>query len=313
MQTEDKQKILIVAVLGALVLFMVVYAISIFGEDDGTTQRQVANLSVPNVDLEQQKKQYQSKLEAYAEKQKKQSLVEISFENPFAVAAETIEGPGPMVTKKNYDSLLQVIEQLKSQKNTTAHQVRPEPDIVQKTGPGPAGENEEAGRRVRTNPVYSKNNHKEDPEEGGEITTQPLEAMVPENQEIRNGQRLTFKITKEGLVNGQKVPVNTTVFGITSFRNERVLVSITTIKIKGGKDIYKTLSVYDQADGLEGIYVPGSINQEIGKDVAREGVDDVGGSLNLPIGSVKLGTKKKIEDPTVRILKGYRIIIKPGG
>ncbi len=306
MKTEDKEKILIFSIPGVIALFLVIYAISIFGDDDETTQRQVANLSVPNADLEQQKKQYESKLEAYSDTQKKESQVEINFENPFA-SAQTEEDPEQTRPDENYDSLLQVIEKLKAGEKTRMIRANRGPAGIQKPGPEPEPVKKEVRRHVKTNPVRS--GKKKNPPEP-DNTTEPLYAIVPEDQEVRNGQRLTFRTTKAGIINGQKIPVNTTLFGITTFRNERVLVTITTIRV-AGTWIHKTLSVYDEFDGMEGIYVPGSVNQEISKDVAREGIDNVTGRVNLPIGSVKLGTRKKLDDPAVRILRGYRIVVRP--
>ena len=133
---------------------------------------------------------------------------------------------------------------------------------------------------------------------------------VVQNQkrEVKSGSTVKIRIKMPLTVNGITIPANTILSGIAKLSNERVKITISKI-LYAGKIYSCNFSVYD-IDGIEGIYIPGGLNQEIAKDQANQEVSRT--TVNVPlVGSVSTNLgRKKIQDPSVTIPNGYKILLK---
>lgn len=145
-----------------------------------------------------------------------------------------------------------------------------------------------------------------------------LTAVIAQNQELQNGGTVKLELGTAIVINRMSIPAGTAVFGIVSIEGERLRVTITSIRYQN-MILPVSLSVYDM-DGLEGIYVPGSIE----RDVAKASADNViqlseipGFDLSLKtriaaagIGAAKTMLSKKVKQVRISVIAGYQVLLR---
>ncbi|HAL82935.1 MAG TPA: conjugative transposon protein TraM, partial [Mucilaginibacter sp.] len=119
-------------------------------------------------------------------------------------------------------------------------------------------------------------------------------------------------------VNGRMIPKGSFVYGICELNNERLIIKIASIRYLNNI-LPVALSVYD-LDGMEGLYVPGSI----GRDAAKNGVGDAVQSMQLMSMDQSVGTQAagagieaakglfghRVKQIKVKIKAGYEVLLK---
>lgn len=104
-----------------------------------------------------------------------------------------------------------------------------------------------------------------------------IRAMIDQTTKAREGTRLRFKLLDNVMVNGQRLPKGTYLYGtVTGFGSQRVRAAVTSILV-GGKFLRVNLSVFDN-DGMEGFYVPESMFRDMMKDASANVVQQ---NLNI--------------------------------
>ncbi|MFN4083980.1 MAG: conjugative transposon protein TraM [Bacteroidia bacterium] len=245
-------------------------------------------------------------------KKEKSENEEIQNEDIFSKKTSTISQPVPVF---NYGSS----SNQKNSSGTTSNQKTVKDDrplYVQKYEPLKNEETQQNNdiqtsseaprRRTNTSSSTSSNN-----------SSSPLEikAVIDNsNRDVKAGSTVRIRITENCNVSGVDIPKNTIISGIANFGNERVQIKVTSINYNG-HILPVSLSAFEM-DGIEGIYVPGGINQEIKEDAARSGAGSVnkGVTIAVPmVGSISTGAiNKKVQDPSVKISDGHKIILKKG-
>lgn len=125
---------------------------------------------------------------------------------------------------------------------------------------------------------------------------------------VKTGSTVYMHSSNEFTLGGITVPKNTMMQGVAQFSGERLKITVTQIKIMNE---YHNVSwkVYDS--GIEGVYCPERLTDNIAKDGADEVID--GGNkveANVPvIGSVKLNLKKKNNESSVILPDGYKLTL----
>ena len=134
--------------------------------------------------------------------------------------------------------------------------------------------------------------------------TLKLHTVVDGQQSIRANDRLRMLSTKEVTINGLLIPKNTLVYGIVSFKPNRVLLSIGNIN-------HNTISfkAFDLQDGLEGLYIKNTFRAEATKEIVDDAIDDI----NVPgVPQVK-GLKKIFQRSNrqvkVTVSNNYKLIL----
>lgn len=144
-----------------------------------------------------------------------------------------------------------------------------------------------------------------------------LEAVIHETQSIVNGSIVKLRLTNDVFINGTLIPRNNFVFGTASLKGERLEVKISTIKFNSS--IFPVeLSVYDM-DGIDGIYIPGTINRDVAKasadrsmqSIGIEGLSDSWGSQAASVGveAAKTLLSKKVKLIRVVLKAGYHVLL----
>lgn len=144
-----------------------------------------------------------------------------------------------------------------------------------------------------------------------DVSTEVNVATVVQNDiEVRQGSNITLRTTEEAKINGVTVPKNTLITAVVSLRQERLSVDVSSIKTPS-KTISMKLKGYD-LDGNEGIPLEGGVDKEIKRDVINDAINSTR-VVRIPILNntpIRAG-QKKVNDPSVPIPKGYKLMLKP--
>ncbi|MDR6809683.1 conjugative transposon TraM protein [Dyadobacter sp. BE34] len=159
---------------------------------------------------------------------------------------------------------------------------------------------------------FGLNEEEVEPENGG------LTAVIEKTQQLVSGATVQLRLTRPINVSGQAIPENTFIYGIASLSGERLKIKITSIS-SNEKILPVNLGVYD-LDGIEGIYIPGTISRNVTKQALGsqvQGADyDVGGfslgaqaaNAGMQIGRTLLGRKTRLTQVTLQ--EGYKVILR---
>lgn len=145
-----------------------------------------------------------------------------------------------------------------------------------------------------------------------------IQAVVHEDQTLVSGAVIKLRLLDAIYVNGKMIPKGSFVYGTCALNNERLDIKIASIRYLNNI-LPVALSVYD-LDGMEGLYVPGSI----GRDVAKNGVGDAVQSMQLMSMDQSVGTQAasagveaakglfnhKVKQIKVKVKAGYQVLLK---
>jgi len=145
-----------------------------------------------------------------------------------------------------------------------------------------------------------------------------IEAVVHEAQTLISGAVIKLRLCSPVYINEHCIPKGNFVFGTVTLNNERLEISISSIR--EGNSLYPVkMEVYDM-DGLQGIYIPGAISRDVAKQSTDNALQSVAlGSLDPSIGaqaaSAGIETAKNLLSKKVKLIKvqvkaGYRILLK---
>ena len=151
-----------------------------------------------------------------------------------------------------------------------------------------------------------------------EQVSNSIEAEVQETQTIISGSTLRFHLTSDIYTDGILIPKGTLIYGIAVQNADRLNITIPTIRY-GNSLLPVSLSVYD-LDGLEGIFIPGSISRDVAKQAGSEAVNNLGlasldpslgvQAANAGIAAAKSLIDKKMKQVKLTIKAGYRVLLK---
>ena len=148
--------------------------------------------------------------------------------------------------------------------------------------------------------------------------SQILEAIIPEPVSLVSGSTLKIKLKNNITIKNIPIPAGQLIYGIATFSNERLHIHVSSVR--SDREILPvSLDVYDM-DGLEGIYIPGSITRDAGKQTADQTISSIGiGSVDPSVGAqaasagiqaAKTLFGKKLKRIQVSIQAGYRVLLK---
>ncbi|MGN8035628.1 conjugative transposon protein TraM [Chitinophaga sp. 22321] len=103
--------------------------------------------------------------------------------------------------------------------------------------------------------------------------TQNLLAVVHDDQTITEGATVRLRLLEDIYVNNIRIPQNSFLYGLASLGNQRLNVEIKNA-IVNNHVLPVKLSVYD-IDGLQGIFVPGAISNQVSKDALNSAVQNL--------------------------------------
>lgn len=144
-----------------------------------------------------------------------------------------------------------------------------------------------------------------------------IEAVIHETQTLADGSTVKLRLVNDVYINGILIPKENFVFGTATLNGERLNININSIRYKNSLFPVE-LSVFDM-DGMDGIYIPGTIRSDVAKQSSDRAIQDIGfNSLNPSLGvqaasagmeAAKTLFNKKVKLIKVKVKAGYRVLL----
>lgn len=144
-----------------------------------------------------------------------------------------------------------------------------------------------------------------------------IRATIPYGQVVQPGSTVRVELRTSVQIKDNEVPAGSVLSGIAGLNGERLQIQIPSIRI-GAQVFAVELSVFD-LDGLEGIYVPGSISREVIKESADGAIQSIGISgfdasmktqaVSAGVGAAKGLLSRKVKALRVNLPAGYPILL----
>jgi hypothetical protein len=145
-----------------------------------------------------------------------------------------------------------------------------------------------------------------------------IAAVVARAQTLVSGESVDFRLTQAAMLNGVSIPVGTLFSGKATLSGERLLVTVSAIRVGNGT-VPVSLEVVD-LDGMPGIREPGSLNRDVGKESADEAIGSLGEtSLSTTVQgqatAAGLQTARNLLSRKVRLVRvsvpaGYAVLLR---
>jgi Conjugative transposon, TraM len=299
----EKNKIVFASVLLCIVLFISAYSIMLLsGDEEPTIENN--QISVPK--LKDEQKEYESKLDALNDLKEVRQTNAPSIYDERLLDSTGVYDPDLLDKEK-----MRIVDSIynegrinyteRSYRNTQV-KTNIQPRTIQKD------------TVLKTTNTKDLNNAQKDffhkaPEVISNIpenTDAIIYTIVNGTQIIKKNYRLELRLAKPALINGQKLPKNTSLYGFISFKPNRTMIHITNI---GHQEI--SLKAFDFQDGNEGIYTVNSFRAEATKAVVDDAIDQI----NIPsvpsTGVLKNVFQRSNRNTKVTITNNYKLILKP--
>lgn len=150
------------------------------------------------------------------------------------------------------------------------------------------------------------------------VDEKTIQAVVHQDQVISNGGVLKLRLCQDIIVNGILVPRGCFVYGVCRLNDERLIAQLTSIAYNN-QVLPFPLTVYDM-DGIEGIYMPGAVTRETGKEGAENALQslqlssmDAGiaaQAANAGLQTAKNLFSRKLRSVSVTAKAGHRVFLQ---
>jgi hypothetical protein len=293
----DKKKITFAVVIGAVVIFIVAYSILTFGGDKDE-QDELLQPLVPT--LETVKDDYTSRLDAVDDLKEvretnapsiydEKYLDSTGVYDPDFMEKEKIRLVDSIYTNSQIDYSTGTYKKPNLVKENVISTVTEKEKENQKKEEAEALRIEAKEMALEQQLFFASNpllNAVDD-------STPSVNVIVDRKEVLRVNDRIEMRTQHDVTIEGYFIPRNTQLFGIVSFKPNRVLLEIENIK-----NIPFAFKAYDYRDNLEGIYIKNSFREELRQQVLGDVIDDI----NVP-GIPQVSGVKKIFQRSNRQVK----------
>ena len=306
----EKNKIVFAAVLLCIVLFIGAYWVIVLGDDSAPT---IENNQIPVPELENEQKEYESKLEALDDLKEvretnapsiydERLLDSLGVYDPDLLDKEkmrivdSIYNEGRIsYTDQSYRSVGQKgFKEVKKKKMSVDTVV---PKIEQ------AITMKEVGLEHQL--FFASAPLKKEVLDANLDTDTLIYVVVNRTQVVKKDFRLELRLTQPAVVSGRKLPKHTRLYGFVSFKPNRVMLHITNIEQQK-----VSLKAYDLQDGNEGIYIVNNFRGEASNEIVDDAIDQI----NIPsvpsVGVFKKVFQRSNRNIKVTITANYKLILK---
>ena len=309
--------IIIPLCIGALLLFGILYFVSMF-QDDGKDQKSASLTS-----FKSQKGIYSNKKQAY-DAYLRDSAINIRKENvsidlsalfkskPNPTAAgdlipATTSASQPSHTDEPVQPVADANLSATHTKSIRVVPVKASPKIqAQAENATPANHPE---TKTRESFFSASMETPEDSKEKTPDDRQIIYAVVHSRQNVYQGATVKLRTTADSKISGIAIPVNTFIYGMATLHDERVTITVQAISLPG-KMIPVKMEAFDK-DGMEGIYIPGFAIHSAASDGVNDAIGEVTRGNLPPGGSTLINTLTRNNNTQSAILTdGYQIILK---
>ena len=302
----ERNKIVFGSVILVIVLFIVGYAMLVM-DQGGQSGESLDKTEVP--ELEEQQKEYRSKLEAVDNIPEERVKNAPSIYDERLLDSTGLYDPDFMGKDKQ-----RIVDSIYSQgridysKKSYRNVQPPRPKVVEPVESDTIVE--EDVQRISTKELALEHQlfFAADPiPDPVSFIPDPLvvNVEVDGNQVVRTNSRLQLRLLQEIQLGKTKIPKNTLIYGIVSFGPNRTLLKIDNID-----HIPVKLKAFDLQDGLEGIYVENSFRGEVTNEVVDDVLDDINIAGVPQVSGIKKVFQRNNRRTKVAVLNNYKLILK---
>ncbi|MEB2785013.1 conjugative transposon protein TraM [Algoriphagus persicinus] len=154
-----------------------------------------------------------------------------------------------------------------------------------------------------------------DSQEDENTQANSIKAVIHETQTLTSGATVKLRLTEAASINGLIIPKDQFIYGTASLNGERLKISIQHIRVND-QILPVALAVHD-ADGMEGIYIPGSLSREVAaqsgdRAIQGFGISTFDTSLEAQAASAGIETAKSFLSKKTKLIQftlkaGYQI------
>lgn len=160
--------------------------------------------------------------------------------------------------------------------------------------------------------------------ETGLVNKNTISAIIDQDQILVDGQSVRLRLIEPLMAGPTFVPENTILTGQAKIQGERLEILIVSIEHQG-MILPVEMTVFD-SDGQRGIYIPGSLELNAGKEIVANMGNSMGTSFTMTqsassqmasdvskgaIQGISAYMQKKIRQVKVNLKAGYRIMLMP--
>lgn len=300
----QQNKIVFVLVLIGVVLFIVAYSIFTFGKDKKTELRPDR---IPMPDLEENQKVYESKMEALDDLKEQREITAPQIYPDHMVDDKGYFNPDYMEYEKqriidsvySTGNLAQQREQMELGEETSS--IEPKTEPTQNREPLSANPIPISELALEQQLFFASK-----PKVLEEKINPGILVEVDGNQVLRKNSRIRLRLVEPTMINGQRFPKYTTLFGTVRFRPNRTILNITQID-----HVPLQWEAFDLQDGLAGLYLENSLREEAAQEVMDDMVQDINIAGLPQVRGLKSVFQRSQRKQKVTVLDGHRLLLKP--
>ncbi|WP_149304193.1 conjugative transposon protein TraM [Pareuzebyella sediminis] len=300
----QKNKIVFVLVLVGVVLFIVAYSIFTLGKDKKT---ELKPDRIPMPDLEENQKVYESKMEALDALKEERESTPPQIYPDHMVDDKGYFNPDYMEYEKHriIDSVYSTGNLAPHSKPVQALDTKPnkEPETEQKPIKEPLKDNSISATELALEHQLFFASHPKVPESE---TTKGILVEVDGKQVLRKNSRIRLRLVEPTMINGQRFPKYSTLFGTVRFRPNRTILNITQID-----HVPLQWEAFELQDGLPGLYLENSLREEAAQEVMDDMVQDINIAGLPQVRGLKSVFQRSHRKQKVTVLDGHRLLLKP--
>jgi len=303
----NKNKIVFGTILGIVIIFIVTYSMMVFQED--TNESLDAN-RIPIPKLQEQQKEYNTKLDAINDLKEVKPRNAPSIYNESLLDASGVYDPDFLDKEK-----VRIVDSIYNQGRINYTESSYRNTSPNRTGKQFQSTNDNQDETIKKIAKNLKKSHQdffvELPEKAqytneNTNTDKVIHVVVNGDQVVRIHSRLELRLTKPAVINNERLPKNTYLYGFITFKPNRAMIHITNIQHKP-----VSLKAFDLQDGNEGIYVVNNFKT----DVSNAFIGDLIDGINIPtvpsVGVFKQVFQRSNRKIKVTITNNYKLLLKP--
>ncbi len=303
----EKNKIVFIIIIICVVLFTGAYWVMVLGDSEEPT---IENNQIPVPELEDEQKQYESKLDALNDLKEVRQTNAPSIYDERLLDSSGVYDPDLLDKRK-----MQIIDSIyrhgridytdRSYRKSNIDSVKPLVKIERDTVIEQKEKNIAIKELALEQQLFFASNPLENKKLHPDITDKAIYVQVDGTQIVKKNYRLQMRLLKDALINNVVFPKNTPIYGFISFKPNRAMINIENINHQPVK-----LKAFDLQDGSEGIYIENSFRAEARQEVVGDLVDDINIAGVPQVSGIKKIFQRNHRNVKVTIANNYKLILK---
>jgi conjugative transposon TraM protein len=145
-----------------------------------------------------------------------------------------------------------------------------------------------------------------------------IQAVVHETQILVDGSTVKLRLMNDIFINGLFIPKDNFIYGKAALNGDRLMIIVKSILFQNNL-LPVNLSVFD-LDGLEGIYIPGSITNDVVKQTSNDALqnmslDNLNSTISTQAISAGIEAGKNLLTRKAKLIKvtvkaGYHVLLQ---